>query len=171
MGEHHGIDEADAARNYRGGEERDRGQDAAPEEYRAGGLDRQVEAQEQPQREQGLHREAAGERIQAEQRCHPVDDAPGRAERSRARFVSPRARRIEAVVQGKRHEARQAVEREHDLHGGLEFQDAPLRKHAGNGGRQCADSRDELPDQAVAREQGRALLGRHCMRQQRLLER
>ena len=54
MREHHRVDEADAARERRGGELRHRAQQPGPEEERARRGERQVEALEEPQREERL---------------------------------------------------------------------------------------------------------------------
>ncbi len=67
MGEHHCVDETDAPRQPSRDWERERRQHAGPEEKHAGRRERQIKALEQPQGEQGLDNEAAGEGIEAEQ--------------------------------------------------------------------------------------------------------
>ena len=49
---------------------------ARPEEEQARGAQRQIEALEEPERQQRLHDEAAGEGIEAEERRKSVDDVP-----------------------------------------------------------------------------------------------
>ena len=58
-----------------------RGQDAGPEEQRAGGGERQRERLVQPQREHRLHDEAAAEGVEAEERRERVDVLPGGRQR------------------------------------------------------------------------------------------
>jgi hypothetical protein len=66
--EHHRVEQADVARDDRRGELRRGAERSGPEEERAGFGERDAEALEQPQREQRVDDEAAGERVDAEER-------------------------------------------------------------------------------------------------------
>jgi hypothetical protein len=68
MGEHHRVDQADAPGQPRRDRIGKRAERRGPEEKQAGRRQRQVEALEQPEREQRLHDKAAGKGIQEKQR-------------------------------------------------------------------------------------------------------
>ena len=75
MGEHHGVDEPDPLGDPGGGEIGQSGQHARPEEDRAGGGERETEALEQPERQQGIDDQTAREGIETEQGCEREHDA------------------------------------------------------------------------------------------------
>src|SRR5262245_59971466 len=94
MRKHHGIDETEAFAEARGHRIGEGGEDVRPEEERARRGEREIEAHEQPQRDEGLNRESAGERIEAEERGELVDPAAGGAQSGGLirRFTNLRAR-------------------------------------------------------------------------------
>src|ERR1700736_2876152 len=80
MREHHGVDQTDAPGKPGSNRKRKRAQQARAEEIQAGRFKRQIESLEQPQRQQRLHDEGAGEGVQTEQGRKLVDDAAGWSE-------------------------------------------------------------------------------------------
>ena len=77
VGEDHRVDEAEAPAEPRRHRIRESGENVRPEKERARGGKREVEAFEQPEREQRLNGKAARKRIQAEQ-CGELVDGPAR---------------------------------------------------------------------------------------------
>src|SRR5262249_5274918 len=92
--EYHRIDETEALPQPCGHRIGEGGEDVRPEEERARRGEREIEALEQPQRDEGLNRESAGERIEAEERGELVDPASGGAQSGGLirRFTNLRAR-------------------------------------------------------------------------------
>jgi hypothetical protein len=107
---------------------------------------------EQPQRQQRLHREAVGERVQAEHGRQRVDHAPGLTERKIRCVYVGLDRRRQSPVQEQTDQAQRAITHEHDLNRELQIEREPVLAEA----RQCRGLRAERPDQRagqrIARE-------------------
>ena len=129
---------------------------ARPEEEQPGLGQRQAEALEQPEREQRLHREAAGEGVDAEQRGEPHDDAARRPERRvpPRRPVGRGSGGIARYASGAG-DAEQRVEQEHRPERG-ELRHAERGERVRAGGGERAGRGGERADQAVAGEDGGA---------------
>ena len=124
MREHHGVDEAEALRDRHGEEKGDRREDAAPEQDGRGRRDGKIEGLVEPKREERLNKEAAAERVDAEQRREAVDDAPRLPQGSGRRFRRRLDRGRQRPVKQERQEAEHPVKRKHPLHG-VKMRQAP----------------------------------------------
>ena len=159
MREHHRVDEADAPGEPGRDRKRKGAEQARPEEVQARRRQRQIEALEQPQRQQRLHDEAAGKGVDAEQRREPVDDTAGRPERRFGAFVAWLWSRGSAAVEKRRQQSERGIEIEHRLDGG-ELRPAVRREQLRQGRRQRADGRRQRADQAVAgKDRGAVAVG------------
>ena len=169
MGEHHGVDEADAPgkpRRDRIGECREH---AGPEEEQACGRQRQVEALEQPERQQRLHDQAARKGIQAEQRGELVDSAARRSERRAGALLLGLRVREPSIEQGSE-QAERGVAVEHRLERCEpaetgRHQEIRRRSHQ----RSCGGR--ERAGEAVAGEGARAIVVGNAAGQHRVLDR
>lgn len=173
----HRPHEADPRGEPRRRELRQGGEQVRPEEDRARGLEREIEALEEPEREDRLDREAAAEGIEAEEGREGEDHAPRARKRSAPRCGARRRR-------GRtRSDARQGSI-ENDQRAGGNDVDAEGRamraflapgeragRERGQTGRERTECAGEPADEVVAGEERGPIRGRRSPGQQRLLRR
>ena len=145
-------------------------QHPGPEEEEACGAQRQIEPLEEPEREQRLNDETAGECVEAEQGGQSVDDVPRRPESpvcaAARRWRLPGYPGIEQAAG----DAQCSIEHEHRLDGRQLVEPGSGQKLRGSGSER-PEGGAQRTDQAVPREHAGATLIGRLVAENRVLER
>ena len=172
MGEYHRVDPAEARRQRRRNKLRKRSEQSGRRRKTARRLHREVEAAEQPQRQQRLDYEAAAERVEAEQRREPEDDcARLRQRRALDRLALDFDSRREAPINRERDDREDRVGDEARAQRRRERPSVARREYRGHAARERAERAGERARNVVQREHRGQIARRGGLGQRRLLDR